>query len=244
MYPILFEIYNFKIGSYGIFLALAIYIGLIISIKRGKQHNFTQEFMLNLSICIILSGIIGARGLYILYYPSIFIEAPLGIFARYGFAFHGGLLLSLVCSIIYLRIKKMKFFIVADTIAPGIALGEAIARIGCFLNGCCFGKPTDLPWQVRFPDHSSCELPNISIHPTQLYLSIGNLIIFFILLRVKKNTFLFYLILNSLLRFFIEFVRADVIMLFNLVSFPQMFCCVIILLSLIILIKEKAFLFR
>src|SRR5512143_814516 len=143
-----------------------------------------------------------------------------------GLVFYGGFLLALFTGVWYLNRFNMPLWKVADIIAPCIALGQAIGRLGCFSAGCRYGKPTDLPWGVTFTDPNSLAVLGVPLHPTQIYESAGALTIFaFLWLYRKKTTFegqLFwlYVMLYSVLRFTIEFVRGDEVRGFvNIASF-------------------------
>jgi|SaaInlStandDraft_6_1057023.scaffolds.fasta_scaffold51012_2 phosphatidylglycerol---prolipoprotein diacylglyceryl transferase len=137
----------------------------------------------------MVSGFVGARLLHVLYeQPQYYINSPVEIlkFWRGGFVFFGGAIGALVATAVYIRIKKMIFLKWADLFAPVFALGYAIGRFGCFLNGCCFGAQCDLPWAVQFPSHQQHYSSLVDRHPTQIYTLLIELIILFGILSMEK----------------------------------------------------------
>lgn len=210
------------IYSYGVMLALAFGVGIYLARERARSAGISSKVIMDLSVYILLASIVGARLLYVLTNLDEYREQPLtAIFSRYGFVFYGGLIFAIIVSIWYLRRQKLPVWQIADVLAPSIPIGQAIGRIGCFLNGCCYGKPTTLPWGVRVPGRDPLDLT--PLHPTQGYEAIGDLIIFSILTCLWKRRkfegqiFLMYLMLYSILRFVIEMYRGDnPYLLFNL----------------------------
>lgn len=214
MYPVLFKIGPITIYSYGVMFALAFIVGIYLARKRALAVGIESKIIMDLGIYILLSSIVGARLFYVLSNLSHYKEYPLEIiFSRYGFVFYGGLILGTIVGIWYVKSKKLSIGKIADVIAPSIAMGEAIGRIGCLLNGCCYGKATTLPWGIILPQNDTLEL--VPLHPTQLYSSLSNLIIFYILTYLWKKRkfdgqiFLLYLILYAITRFIIEIYRGD-----------------------------------
>ena len=131
--------------------------------------------------------------------------------------FYGGLILALVSAIWFLKKNQMKVWPVVDLFIPYVALGQAVGRIGCFLNGCCYGFPGNLPWAITFPPGSPAHshFADASLHPTQLYHSLANLFIFFVLIKLRRRSryqgqvLLSYLLLYCVFRFLVEFLRGD-----------------------------------
>lgn len=214
MHPVLFKIGPITIYSYGVMLALAFGIGIYIAKTRATSIGIDSRIIMDLGVYILLSSLIGARILYVVMNLNEYKTQPLEIiFSRTGFVFYGGLILATIITILYLKKKNLPIGKITDVIAPSIALGQAIGRIGCFLNGCCYGKETTLPWGVMIAGRNPLNLT--PLHPTQLYSSTSNLIIFFILTYLWKRRkfdgqiFLSYLILYPIARFIIEFYRGD-----------------------------------
>ncbi|MBF0468676.1 MAG: prolipoprotein diacylglyceryl transferase, partial [Desulfamplus sp.] len=159
----------------------------------------------------------GARVLYVLVNFNEFASDPISVFKIWngGLVFYGGFIAALVSAFLFVRKKGLPLGKTADIIAPAIALGHAIGRIGCFFAGCCYGQRCDLPWAVIFKDSQSLAPLNIYLHPTQIYEAVSNLVLFVILLfvdnRKKRDgiTFWFYIFLYGLVRSFIETFRGD-----------------------------------
>ncbi len=216
MHPILIDLGRLKIYSYGFMLALSFLIGIVIAARRAGRRGINPDIVYDLSIILVLGAVFGSRGLYILthrdHYSSI-----LDIVAIWqgGATFYGGLILAVAGAIVFLRIKKISFFRLADIGAPSIAAGVFITRWGCFLSGCCFGNATSCPIGVVFPPGSPaghCHA-GIPIHPTQIYSSLYGLVIFAILILLDRkerfNGFLFawLCILYGIARFIVDFFR-------------------------------------
>lgn len=189
-------------------------VGFLLGVHRAsrvaKAKNIPSERMWDLGLVVLVSGILGARLIYILLNPAHESFAEFFQLWNGGLSFHGGMSFAILAGWIFLRRAKIPFWTVADIAAPSAAIGYAIARIGCFLNGCCYGAPTSLPWGIRFIDQDTPTPPS---HPTQLYASLANIAIFFILTRLEKNNrapgfvFVSYLGMYSVYRFMIEFLR-------------------------------------
>lgn len=194
MYPVLFEIGPFKVFSYGAALAIAFLLAASLARRRAVSEGMDGDKVLDLFIVLIISGIIGGRLLFVLLNIKEYLARPADIFKLWegGLVWYGGLVSSTASAIIFLRANRMPVLRTGDIIAPYIALGQAIGRIGCFLNGCCYGKYNAVP--------------------PQLTESAAMFIIFLILKRRRPSngrTFLLYLILYSMFRFLNEFLRAD-----------------------------------
>jgi len=219
MHPVLVRVGPFTLYSYGLMVALAFGTTMYLAVRRAGKYGLGQEEVANLGIVCILSGIIGARLLYVVMNLDYYITYPKEIFALWhgGLVYVGGIVGGIIGGVIYIRAKGMPGWRVADLIAPLIALGHGIGRIGCFLNGCCYGKPTNLPWGVVFKAESEAghAFPGIPIHPTQLYESLVEFAIFIVLTlyerkkRVDGSLILLYVLLYGTARFMLEYLRAD-----------------------------------
>ncbi|MDR2351379.1 MAG: prolipoprotein diacylglyceryl transferase [Endomicrobium sp.] len=220
MHPIIFNIGEFTIFSYGLFVALAFFTAIIYlssQIKKPKEKILSQDELYSLFIYIIVSGIIGARLLFVLLNPQDFVLYPISVFKLWegGLTYYGGFISAAIFVLAYVRIKKISILKLGDFFAPALALGHAIGRIGCFFAGCCYGKETNLAWSVVFRDKNSLAVVGVHLHPTQLYESFGNFLIFFILYfyskKEHKSGFLvsLYFISYAVLRFVVEFFRGD-----------------------------------
>jgi phosphatidylglycerol:prolipoprotein diacylglycerol transferase len=195
-------------------LAIAFIVPTYLAGRMGARNPETiaiSKQLVDFSLWVLISGIIGARIFYVLLNIDSFRNNPWEtiMFHHGGLVFYGGLLGAIVGGFCFLKRKKLPLALSVDFISPWIALGHAIGRIGCFLNGCCYGKSTSGLLGVRFPD-----IP-YTIYPTQIFSSLGLLVIFFILQYYYTKShgsgqvFLAYLCLYSLFRFCIEFFRGD-----------------------------------
>ena len=220
MHPILLEIGPFAIRWYGVMIATACMIGLLLAKKEAERNGFKKEIIENFFLFAIIFSVLGARLYYIAFtQPALFWQNPLSALAIWegGLAIHGAILGGLLVSIIYTWKYRISFWKFADTLAPSLILGQAIGRIGCFLNGDAHGYPTDMPWGLIYsPESPAGQMyPGQTLHPTQLYEMVFNLIIFTVLWIVRKkiktngNLFLLYTILYSAGRIFVEYFRAD-----------------------------------
>jgi phosphatidylglycerol---prolipoprotein diacylglyceryl transferase len=221
MYPVLFRIGNFPINTYGVFLALAFLCAILITVKLGERDGLPRQKIYDLSLWMLLASLIGSKVLMFFTEPE-YRDHPLQLlsldFLRSGGVFYGGLLGAVLTGYFLMRRYKLPWWKTADACAPGIAIGNFFGRQGCFAAGCCWGKPTNLPWGMRFTElgHEITGVPiDAPLHPTQLYESFAMLIVFFFLLwlhrrrRFSGQVILFYALLYSVIRFAIEFVRDD-----------------------------------
>lgn len=240
MHPILFRIGPISIYSYGVMMAMAFLVGIYMATRQARRMGVKPEIILDLSVYIILGALVGAKLFYILLNLKEYIAHPLLIITsiRGGMVFYGGLLGAILASAWYLKRKRMPFWGVFDICAPSISLGQAIGRVGCFLNGCCYGRLSGLPWAVTFP-----HLP-YARHPVQIYSAIACLFIFGTLLTISRHkrfggeVFWFYVCLYSATRFGLEFFRGDPrgYVFFGFFSWAQLTGAIIFPLALIVLI--------
>jgi phosphatidylglycerol:prolipoprotein diacylglycerol transferase len=217
MYRTLFDIGPFSIHTYGVALAVAFWLGIELSAREARKRGMDPIHIVDLGIVILLSSVAGSRLLYVLGHLEDYRGDLLGMFKVWegGLTFYGGLIAGVIFGIGFLKVKKLPVREAIDVIAPQIALGIAIARIGCFFNGCCFGTETGLPWACRFPADSQAGwvLPGIGLHPTQLYSAVANFVIFLFLRRRLRaqhrsgTVFYAFLIIYGLWRFAIDYLR-------------------------------------
>lgn len=221
MYPVLFRIGNFPIHSYGVFLALAFLCAILVTVKLAGRDGLPRQKIYDLCLWMLLASLVGSKILMFFTEPE-YRDQPLQLlsldFLRSGGVFYGGLLGAVVTGYLLMRHYKLPWWTTADACAPGIALGNFFGRQGCFAAGCCWGKPTTLPWGVKFSElgHEITGVPiDAHLHPTQLYESFSMLLVFFFLLWLHKHkrfsgqVILLYAILYSIIRFAIEVVRDD-----------------------------------
>ncbi len=217
MHPILVHFGSFTLYTYGFFLAMGFLAAVWFSKRNARFYDLKADDISDLFFVILISGIVGARLLYVIINFDDFKTSPLDIFKLWngGLVFFGGFIGAVAASIVTLRIKNLPFFKTADTIAPGVALGHGIGRLGCFFAGCCYGRQCDLPIAVQFSHPESLAPLHVPLHPTQIYMVAANLILFFILIFLQRRKrfhgmiFLSYIILYSVFRFIIEFFRGD-----------------------------------
>jgi phosphatidylglycerol:prolipoprotein diacylglycerol transferase len=221
MYPELFHIGSFPINTYGVFLALAFLCAILITVKLGERDGLPREKIYDLSLWMLLASLIGSKLLMLFTEPE-FRANPWELisldFLRSGGVFYGGLLGAVLAGYFLMKRYRLPWWKTADACAPGIAIGNFFGRQGCFAAGCCWGKPTSLPWGVRFSaaGHEITGVPiDVHLHPTQLYESFAMLIVFVFLLwlhrrkRFSGQIILLYALLYSIIRFLIEFWRDD-----------------------------------
>ena len=221
MHPILFTIGPITIYSYGVMLATAVLICTFLLSIDAKRYNISQETAYDLVFWCILWGIIGARIFYVFIEWSYFSDNFLEILMlqKGGLAWQGGFLGGTLAGVWFARRKKLSLRPLMDLTAPYIALGQSIGRIGCFFNGCCYGKPVS--WGIYFPTHHA------KLYPTQLFEVLGLFIIFLILKKAQGKPhqagyiFIFYLWLAAIERFIVEFYRADHDLLWGQLSLAQ-----------------------
>jgi len=212
MHPILFKIGPVIIRTYGVMVATGFFTAFFLLYGEAKRKNFYADKILDMEFVILVSGILGARVLHILVNLDFYTQNVADIFLiwRGGLAFFGGFILAIPACVAFVIKNKMPLWETTDLIAVYMPLGHAIGRIGCFLNGCCFGKPAAGPFlSVVFPGDT------VYRYPTQLYASLLLLCIFVILKLAKErphvagSIFALYLILYSGQRFFADFLRGD-----------------------------------
>ena len=219
MFPRLFHLGSLDFPTYGLMAALGLMVGLSVCVHMARRQGIDPEKAWNLGLLAILAAIVGAK-LFLLasdweHWRELLSFSTL----RAGGVWYGGLLTALAASAWYIRRNRLPVLKVCDAFAPGVALGHAIERIGCFAAGCCYGKPTSLPWGVTFTNPLAAQWSgtplNVSLHPTQLYESAVEVANFFILLWLLKRKQFdgqvigSYMFLYGIARFFLEFLRAD-----------------------------------
>jgi len=221
MYPELFRIGSFPINTYGVFLAIAFLAGILIAVKLAERDGLPRERIYDLCLWMLLASLIGSKILMLFTEPE-YRNNPLGLlsldFLRSGGVFYGGLLGAIIAGYLLMKRYRLPWWKTADACAPGIAIGSFFGRQGCFAAGCCWGKPTTLPWGVKFTEagHTITGVPTDAyLHPTQLYESFAMFIVFLFLLWLHKRrrfsgeVILTYALLYSIIRFVIEFFRGD-----------------------------------
>ena len=231
MHPIAFQLGPLPVHWYGVMVALAFLVGLWTASRRALREGIAPERIIDLGPWLIVGAIVGARILYVItFWREEFAGKPLVemfMVWRGGLVYYGGLVGASLGFLLYAHIKKLPVWKGADILAPSIALGYVFGRIGCLMNGCCYGRICGLPWAIQFPNQSNpwhqqfsqgLVGPNdrsLPVHPTQIYESLLNLALYGALewlYRRKKfdgQIFATYLVCYAVLRSFVEMFRGD-----------------------------------
>lgn len=223
MHPQLFHFGHFFLPTYGFLVSLGVLLGLWVSVRNSEKQGIDGEKAWNFGILVVLSGIVGAKILYIINDWSLYAAHPSDIFSintlQAGGVFSGGLVAALIAAAWYIRRNHMPALATCDAFAPGLAIGHAIGRLGCFSAGCCWGKPTNAWWGVTFNNPTANELVGTPlghpVEPTQLFeaaVELANFILLTWLLTRKRfdgQVFSAYLVLYGVARYLLEFLRDD-----------------------------------
>ncbi len=210
----LFSIGKFTIHTYGVMIAIGIILCVVMGTYRAKKLGMKSEPVLDIAILCVVTGFLGAKLLFVLISLKQFIEDPLSVLGSSGFVVYGGIIVGVLAAMIYCRVKKLQFFQYFDLLAPSVSIAQAFGRIGCFFAGCCYGKETDLPIGIVFPENSFAPA-GVKLIPTQLISSAGNFAIMAVLIlysRKAKHTGdvgALYLMLYGIGRFLVEFLRTN-----------------------------------
>jgi phosphatidylglycerol:prolipoprotein diacylglycerol transferase len=222
VYPELFSVGPITIYTYGVLLATSYLLGLRVAMWRASRWGVDPQRVLDLGIWIIVAALVGAKLLLAITDFDELRRDPAAVLsiARSGGVFYGGLLLAVAVAFWYMARARMPFWTTCDVFAPAIALGHVTGRLGCFAAGCCYGKPTTVPWAVVFTNPQAAANVGtplgVPLHPTQLYEAGAELLIFVILLSTERTgrpfagrTFWLYMLLYAVSRYTIEIFRGD-----------------------------------
>lgn len=217
MHPVVHSFDLFMVRSYGLALVLAFLAGIWLARGRAAKVGVDRRQIVNLCLLILLAAVLGSRLLHVAENVPLYAADPWRVLrlGEGGMSMYGGVFLAMAASAAYARFVGLSFVQVADVCAPSLALGEAVTRVGCFLNGCCFGTHCTLPWAVVFPPASPAghAFPGTPIHPTQLYAAAYSLALFGILLLVSRRqarpgaVIGIFLLLHAAGRFALELLR-------------------------------------
>jgi phosphatidylglycerol:prolipoprotein diacylglycerol transferase len=250
MHPVLLRLGPLTLRSYGLALAAAFLAGIFIARRRARRAGYDPGLIADLSLYIFAGAIIGSRLLYVVLNWGLYRENPVEIFWfwRGGLAYQGGLAGAVAFSLWFLRKRRLSPWLIGDVVIPAVPLGHALGRIGCFLNGCCYGTPSRLPWAVTFPPSSLPALhygPHHGIHPVQLYAA-GTALVFFAILnrlqplaRLPGRLFWLYGVLYGTARFILEFFRGDHSPVLLSLSAYQLISALIFFFSAAMLVKMR-----
>lgn len=216
MIPVLLRLGPFSVRSYGVMLVISFLVGTYWALKAGARRGISEDRIFSLVGWILLSSIAGARLHFVLAHPSSF-ASPLDFFRIWegGLTLYGGLIAAIATSILYLRKQRIAFLPVADAVAPALALGEAITRIGCFLNGCCFGAVCSGGLCIHYPhdSYAAQTLGDVGVYPAQLFLSAAMAVLFVVLWRLDRKRLAagvllgLYLAGQGIARYAVDFAR-------------------------------------
>lgn len=240
LYPELFQIGAWTLRSYTVVTEIGIVVGIVVAYMVARRHGIRAETFLDLTIWTIIAGVVGSR----LYYVAItweqeqFYADPVRILYSWegGLVFQGAILGAVPMLAFLVRRHRLPYLMLADIGVIGLSIGHAVGRWACLFEGCCYGQPTDLPWGVLFPTHAE------PLHPTMIYESLANLVIFATLWQVDKRkpflgfTSALYLISYSSARFLIEFLRGDPAEMVLGLRLAQWVCLVTILAGIALLL--------
>ena len=237
--PVLFRIGVIKVHSVGFALTLAFFIGFFLALREIRRRELDPDDFKKMFLFIVLGAIIGSRLFFVVEHVTYFFEYPVEIFKIWkgGASSYGGFLGAFLFVFVYFKKRKLPFLAYADAVVPALCMGIFIKRIGCFLNWCCYGSACNLPWAINAGDFPR--------HPTQIYLALNGLILFFIFSKLKhKQRYSGWLlsrclIVYGLARFLIEFLRDSERYLFNLTIAQWASGTLLVLTCLFIIGKKK-----
>jgi len=247
MLPKLISIGSFYIPTYGVLVALGFLAGLGITLRLARQAGLSAETISNLAVYCAIAGLVGAKLFMFLFDIGDYVRDPGRIFTfdtlQAAGVFHGGFIAAFLMALFYMRRQQLPAMKTLDAFAPGIAIGQAIGRLGCFAAGCCWGRECDLPWGVRFRSDFAAPVPlDKTLHPVQLYESAADLLIFAILYKQASRAHRpgqvigWYMVLYSTARFIIEFFRIHEQSLVGPFSLTQWIALGLLALGAVILI--------
>lgn len=216
MYPELFTIGPFTIHSFGLMMALGFVAAGLVVHHEFRRQGLNPEHVYWLTLAAAVAGLIGSKIHYLIIHRDELGSDPLAsAFSGAGLVWYGGLIGGVLAVWAVSRLYKMPLGKVADACAPAVAIGYAFGRIGCFLNGDDYGKTSDLPWAMGFPDGAPPTPPGVRVQPTQLYEAFSALAIFLVLMYLRKrlkttwSLFCAFLVMAGVERFLVEFVRFN-----------------------------------
>lgn len=171
MWPVLFQWGPVTLHTYGALVAGGFFLGYFYTLRLGARHGVSSDAVTDLAWWSLLAGLAGGRVLYVLFNLSQFRDNPLDFFKIWqgGLVWFGGFMAAAAAVALWSRRHNVPFLKTGDMLVPGAALGHAVGRLGCFAAGCCFGRPTDVPWAVTFTHPDTLAVTNVAVHPSQIY---------------------------------------------------------------------------
>lgn len=211
----LFSIGSFTVHGYGLMVGIGFVLAVLIGGYRTKKLGLSEEEFTNIAICLLIFGWMGGKLLFIIVNIKSFLRSPLPLLGSEGFVVYGGIITGILSIYIYCRIKKLSFLSYMDMMAPAVAINQGLGRVGCFMAGCCYGKPTDSAFGVVFPE--GCLAPaGVRLIPTQLISAVFDLAMAVFLIAVTRKVKYrgiisgLYLVMYGVGRFIIEIFRDDI----------------------------------
>lgn len=241
MYPILFQFGQFELRSYGVIVALSFIAALWLSTREAGRKGIDPKLIQDFAIVALVGGILGARIYFVVFSdPAYFLRNPWEILAVWkgGIGFIGSLLGGALAALWYCSKKGISFWRLADTLAPGIALGQTLGQFACLLNGDSYGRPTDLPWAITYTDPRSFAPLNIALHPIEIYEMAAYFLVFLLVWKTRRRfevdgfSSLTYLAAYGVARFSMEFFRGHPAIFAAGIPAAQVFSAALLLASL------------
>lgn len=242
MYPILVQFGHFEVRSYGVIVALAFIAALWLSTREARRKGVDPGLIQDFAVWALVGGIIGARLYFVTFSDPIhFLQNPWEILAvwRGGISIIGSLIGGALAALWFTRRRGISFWKLADTVAPGLALGQTLGQFACLANGDSYGRPTDLPWAITYTDPRSLAPLNIPLHPIEIYEMAAYFLVFLLVwatrrrFKVEGFSFLTYLAAYGVARFSMEFFRGHPAIFAVGLPAAQVFSVFLILISLL-----------
>jgi phosphatidylglycerol:prolipoprotein diacylglycerol transferase len=206
------------VRSYGLMLAVAFLAGTWFGLREARRRGLDEDRLMTVILITLVASVLGARLLYVVEHVEDFRRQWTSMLALWegGLTLYGGIVAGTLVGLWTSRRLGLPMWSVADALAPSIALGTMFGRVGCWLNGCCYGRPTTLPWGIVYPPDSfaGLEFGGAAIHPAQLYFAATGLITFLVLWGIRKRVqtpgvlFWIFVVMFTLTRAVLDFTRA------------------------------------
>lgn len=218
MHPEVLHFGPLHLRSYGLMMAIAFIVGTFLSLREARRLSLDEDKVVNVILVTLIASVLGARMLYVLEHLSEFRREWTSVLALWqgGLTLYGGIAAGTFAGLIASRRMGLPVWITADALTPALALGTMFGRVGCYLNGCCYGRPTTLPWGVVFPHDSFAylEFGEQPVHPSQLYNAFAGLVLFLVFQFLRKRfrvpgvLFWSFIVLFALVRIPLDMTRT------------------------------------
>ncbi len=218
MHPEVFQLGPLHLRSYGLMMAIAFVVGTFLGLREARRLSLDEDKVVNVILVTLIASVFGARMLYVLEHLSEFRREWTSVLALWqgGLTLYGGVAAGTFAGLVAAKRMKLPVWITADALTPSLALGTMFGRVGCYLNGCCYGRPTNLPWGVVFPHDSFAylEFGQQPVHPSQLYNALAGLILFASFQSLRKRftvpgvMFWSFIVLFALVRIPLDLTRT------------------------------------